>query len=203
MEDFKKTPLWDSRLPIEERLDYLLAEMTIEEKLSCLGTGTPALPRFGIGEQFIGSEAAHGVEARHDQGQHKREPEPTTSFPQPIGMSASWDPELLREAGEVVGKEARVLYQRNPVGGLFRWAPTVDMERDPRWGRTEEGYGEDPYLTGKMAVRESSSLMIISSPEQKFMAAELYFVIFTLSFLHNFNPAMMVFLLFVIPDSNQ
>ncbi|MCD8395738.1 MAG: glycoside hydrolase family 3 C-terminal domain-containing protein [Lachnospiraceae bacterium] len=151
MEDFKKTPLWDSRLPIEERLDYLLAEMTIEEKLSCLGTGTPALPRFGIGEQFIGSEAAHGVEARHDQGQHKKEPEPTTSFPQPIGMSASWDPELLREAGEVVGKEARVLYQRNPVGGLFRWAPTVDMERDPRWGRTEEGYGEDPYLTGKMA----------------------------------------------------
>jgi len=54
-----------------------------------------------------------------------------------------------------------------------------------------------------MAVRESSSLMIISSPEQKFMAAELYFVIFTLSFLHNFNPAVMVFLLFVIPDSNQ
>lgn len=150
MEDFKKTPLWDSRLPIEVRLDYLISEMTMEEKLSCLGTGTPALPRFGIGEQFIGSEAAHGVEARHDQGQ-KRAPEPTTSFPQPIGMSASWDPELLCEAGEVVGKEARVLYQRNPVGGLFRWAPTVDMERDPRWGRTEEGYGEDPYLTGKMA----------------------------------------------------
>lgn len=133
MEDFKKTPLWDSRLPIEVRLDYLISEMTMEEKLSCLGTGTPALPRFGIGEQFIGSEAAHGVEARHDQGQ-KRAPEPTTSFPQPIGMSASWDPELLCEAGEVVGKEARVLYQRNPVGGLFRWAPTVDMERDPRWG---------------------------------------------------------------------
>ncbi|MCD8347268.1 MAG: glycoside hydrolase family 3 C-terminal domain-containing protein [Lachnospiraceae bacterium] len=150
MEDFKKTPLWDSRLPIKERLDYLLSEMTMDEKLSCLGTGTPALPRFGTGEQFIGSEAAHGVEARHDQG-HKREPEPTTSFPQPIGMSASWDPDLLCEAGEVVGKEARVLYQRNPVGGLFRWAPTVDMERDPRWGRTEEGYGEDPYLTGKMA----------------------------------------------------
>ncbi|MCD8336325.1 MAG: glycoside hydrolase family 3 C-terminal domain-containing protein [Lachnospiraceae bacterium] len=151
MEDFKKTPLWDSRLPLEERLDYLISEMTMEEKLSCLGTGTPALPRFGISEQFIGSEAAHGVEARHDQGQNKRKPEPTTSFPQPIGMSASWDPDLLCEAGEVVGKEARVLYQRNPAGGLFRWAPTVDMERDPRWGRTEEGYGEDPYLTGKMA----------------------------------------------------
>ncbi|MBQ8639934.1 MAG: glycoside hydrolase family 3 C-terminal domain-containing protein [Lachnospiraceae bacterium] len=150
MEDFKKTPLWDSRLSIKERIDYLLSEMTIEEKLTFLGTGTPELPRLGITRQFIGSEAAHGVEARHDQG-HKRDPEPTTSFPQPIGMSASWDPELLKRAGHVVGKEARVLYQRTPVGGLFRWAPTVDMERDPRWGRNEEGYGEDPFLTGKMA----------------------------------------------------
>ncbi len=175
-EEFKKTPLWDSRLPVEERLDYLISEMTIEEKLSCLGTGTPALPRFGIERQFIGSEAAHGVEARHDQGK-KRDPEATTSFPQPIGMSASWDPELLRQAGEVVGKEARVLYQRCPVGGLFRWAPTVDMERDPRWGRTEEGYGEEPYLTGKMAgayVRgmqgEDPDHLLISSALKHFEA---------------------------------
>ncbi|MCD8013787.1 MAG: glycoside hydrolase family 3 C-terminal domain-containing protein, partial [Lachnospiraceae bacterium] len=176
MEEFRKTPLWDSRLPVEERLDYLISEMTIEEKLSCLCTGTPALPRFGIERQFIGSEAAHGVEARHDQGK-KRDPEATTSFPQPIGMSASWDPELLRQAGEVVGKEARVLYQRCPVGGLFRWAPTVDMERDPRWGRNEEGYGEDPYLTGKMAgayVRgmqgEDPDHLLISSALKHFEA---------------------------------
>ena len=150
MEDYKKTPLWDSRLPIKERLDYLLSEMTIDEKLKFLSTTTPALPRLGIGRMAIGGEAAHGVEARHDQDELKI-PEPTTSFPQPIGMSATWDPELIRKAGEVTGKEARVLFGRHPDRGLFRWAPTVDMERDPRWGRTEEAYGEDPYLTGKVA----------------------------------------------------
>lgn len=75
----------------------------------------------------------------------------TTSFPQPIGMSASWDPELIKQAGEVTGNEARVIWHRHPDYGLSRWAPTVDLERDPRWGRNEEGYGEDPVLTGKMA----------------------------------------------------
>lgn len=150
MEDYKKTPLWDSRLSVEERLDYLLEEMTMEEKLEFLGTTTPKLQRLGLEAHHIGGEAAHGIEARHDQD-GRGIAEPTTSFPQPIGMSATWDPELLQRAGEAVGKEARVLYQRHPDGGLFRWAPTVDMERDPRWGRTEEGYGEDPYLTGKMA----------------------------------------------------
>lgn len=150
MEDYKKTPLWDSRLPIQERLDYLLREMTIDEKLRFLGTTTPELPRLGIGRMNIGGEAAHGVEARHDQDDIGY-PEPTTSFPQPIGMSATWDPELIEKAGEVTGLEARVLFGRHPDRGLFRWAPTVDMERDPRWGRTEEAYGEDPYLTGKVA----------------------------------------------------
>lgn len=150
MEDYKNTPLWDSRRPIQERLDWLLSEMTIDEKLRFLGTTTPALPRLGIERMNIGGEAAHGVEARHDQDDLKI-PEPTTSFPQPIGMSATWDPELIRKAGEVTGKEARVLFGRHPDRGLFRWAPTVDMERDPRWGRTEEAYGEDPYLTGKVA----------------------------------------------------
>ena len=75
----------------------------------------------------------------------------TTSFPQPIGMSASWDTELIKQAGEVTGTEARVIWHRHPDYGLSRWAPTVDLERDPRWGRNEEGYGEDSVLTGKMA----------------------------------------------------
>ena len=66
-------------------------------------------------------------------------------------MSASWDTELIKKAGEVNGTEARVLWHRHPAGGLSRWAPTVDLERDPRWGRNEEGYGEDPVLTGAMA----------------------------------------------------
>lgn len=148
---FYETPLWDSSLPVEERLDFLLQELTQEEKLKCLTTGCPDIPRLGIRAFSHGGEAAHGIEARHDQAFNLGEPEPTTSFTQPVGMSASWDRELQRQIGTAVGEEARVLYQRHPDGGLCRWAPTVDMERDPRWGRTEEGYGEDPFLTGEMA----------------------------------------------------
>ncbi len=149
MED-RNTPFWDSALPIEKRLDWLMAEMTIEEKLACLASGMKPIERLGIPAMSLGGEAAHGVEARNDQNDLK-EPEPTTSFVQPIGMSATWDTELIKQAGMVTGKEARVIYHRHPDRGLSRWAPTVDLERDPRWGRTEEGYGEDPFLTGEMA----------------------------------------------------
>ena len=147
----KNTPFWDVSLSIEERLDWLMSAMTIDEKLSCLASTVPALERLGIPEMCVGGEAAHGVEARNDQND-LGEPETTTSFPQPIGMSASWNTELIRKAGEVTGTEARVLYHRHPDRGLSRWAPTVDLERDPRWGRTEEGYGEDPFLTGEMSA---------------------------------------------------
>ncbi len=146
----KNTPFWDASLPIEKRLDWLLAEMTIEEKLSCLASSVPDLERMGIPGMNVGGEAAHGVEARNDQNELKI-PEQTTSFVQPIGMSATWDPEIIKKAGEVTGTEARVIYHRHPDRGLSRWAPTIDLERDPRWGRNEEGYGEDPVLTGAMA----------------------------------------------------
>ena len=151
METFRNTPLWDNNLPIEDRLNFLLQELTIEEKIKCLTTGCPNIDRLGIKASFMGGEAAHGIEARHDQAFNAGEPEPTTSFTQPIGMSASFDRDLIKECGRAVGEEARALFTRNGGGGLCRWAPTVDMERDPRWGRTEEAYGEDPYLTGEMA----------------------------------------------------
>lgn len=150
MEIRKNTPFWDVSLPIEIRLDWLLAEMTMDEKLSCLGSHTPNLERLGIPSMSVGGEAAHGVEARNDQNDIK-EPEITTSFPQPIGMSATWDTDLIKQAGAVTGTEARVIYHRHPDRGLSRWAPTIDLERDPRWGRTEEGYGEDPFLAGEMS----------------------------------------------------
>lgn len=146
----KNTPFWDVSLSIEDRLDWLMSAMTMDEKLSCLASSVPNLERLGIPAMSVGGEAAHGVEARNDQNK-LGDPEVTTSFPQPIGMSASWDTELIRQAGEVTGTEARVIYHRHPDRGLSRWAPTVDMERDPRWGRTEEGYGEDPFLTGEMS----------------------------------------------------
>lgn len=151
MKDYKKTPLWDVSLPLEKRLDYLMAELTLEEKLLCLGTGCPQIPRLGIPEFHVGGEGAHGVQARHDQSFDRGEPQPTTILPNPIGMSETWDEELIRQAGQVVGNEARGVYAKGRHGGLCLWAPTIDMERDPRWGRTEEAYGEDPYLAGKMA----------------------------------------------------
>lgn len=104
MQEYKNTPLWDNRLPIEERLDYLVGELTLEEKIQCLTTNCPKIERLGIKPNYMGGEAAHGIEARHDQAFNAGKPE-----------------------------------------------PTIDMERDPRWGRTEEAYGEDPYLTGEMA----------------------------------------------------
>lgn len=151
MSDYKTTPLWNNKLPIEERLTYLINELTLEEKIKCLTTSCPNIERLGIKATSMGGEAAHGIEARHDQAFNKGEPEETTSFTQPIGMSGSFDRELIKKCGQAVGEEARVLFTRTPRGGLCRWAPTIDMERDPRWGRTEEAYGEDPYLTGEMA----------------------------------------------------
>ena len=151
MSDYRNTPLWNNKLPIEERLTYLVNELTLEEKISCLTTSCPDVERLGIKATHMGGEAAHGIEARHDQAFNKGEPEPTTSFTQPIGMSGSFDRELIKKCGQAVGEEARALFARTLRGGLCRWAPTIDMERDPRWGRNEEAYGEDPYLTGEMA----------------------------------------------------
>ncbi len=149
--DYRNTPLWNSSLPMETRLDYLMQQLTLEEKFSCLTTGCPEIERLGIPAFHVGGEGAHGVQARHDQSFDKGEPQPTTVFPNPIGMSATWDIDLIKEAGRVVGNEARAIYSKEKRGGLCLWAPTIDMERDPRWGRTEEAYGEDPYQVGKMA----------------------------------------------------
>ncbi|MBR4718649.1 MAG: glycoside hydrolase family 3 C-terminal domain-containing protein [Lachnospiraceae bacterium] len=144
--------LTDCNTPIEERLDILLKSLTLEEKIGLFTGWMPAIERLGIKETFLGGEAAHGVQQRNDQaGEKSFPPVTTTVFPQPIGMSMSWDKEMIRAAGEVTGTEARVIAKNHDNRGLSRWAPTVDLERDQRWGRNEEGYGEDPVLTGEMA----------------------------------------------------
>ena len=150
-QSYYNTPLWNTSLSDEERLDYLLGQLTLEEKFNCLGTGCPAIERLGIPAFSVGGEASHGIQARNDQEYDNGTPAFTTILPNPIGMSATWDEELIKEAGAMAGREARGLYHAGKHKSLSLWAPTVDMERDPRWGRTEEGYGEDPYLTGKMA----------------------------------------------------
>lgn len=146
-----KNPLWDNELNIEKRLDFLINSLTLDEKISCMSNANPDIDRLGIRAFNIGGEGAHGVQARHDQGWDLREPDFTTIFPNPIGMSRSWDEDMLKKSGEVVGIETRGLFAAGKSGSLSVWAPTVDMERDPRWGRNEEAYGEDPYLTGRLA----------------------------------------------------
>ncbi|MBR5420306.1 MAG: glycoside hydrolase family 3 C-terminal domain-containing protein [Lachnospiraceae bacterium] len=144
-------PLWERGLDTEEKLKRLLEELTLDEKLHMLSSGSGGVERLGIPDCRLGGEAAHGVEARNDQN-GVGEADITTSFPQPVGMSSSWDTEAIREAGRIVGKEARLVYRDHPWGGISRWAPTVDLLRDPRWGRNEEAYGEDPLQVGTMAA---------------------------------------------------
>ena len=137
-----KSGFWDENLPTEKRITDLLEKLTLDEKISLLPTKQAQVPRLGIKEYSIGGEAAHGVAWLGK----------ATVFPQTIGLASTWDTELMDEIGNVIGDEYRVYYQKSDEKhGLSIWFPTVDMERDPRWGRTEEAYGEDPYLTGKMA----------------------------------------------------
>lgn len=130
-------------LKLEERVQALLSALTVEEKISMMASRQPAIRRLGIPEFHIGGEAAHGLMSADGHA---------TVFPQTFGLACSWDAEMMQRIGTAVSDEARAYYNmRRGLGGLCLWAPTIDMERDPRWGRTEEGYGEDPYLAGRMA----------------------------------------------------
>ncbi|MFP5207467.1 MAG: glycoside hydrolase family 3 protein, partial [Acidobacteriota bacterium] len=143
-------PFDDPKLPVEQRIDNLLSLMTIDEKIDCLGTQT-GVPRLGV-PNIGSSEGIHGVVQR--EARFGREPVTTTQFPQPPGMGASWDPELVREAAAVEGYEARFITQTAKFNRqiLMLWGPQADLDRDPRWGRSEEVYGEDPFLNGTMAA---------------------------------------------------
>lgn len=141
----------DSSAPREQRISNLLSLMTVDEKIDALSTDS-GVPRLGV-PNFGSSEGIHGVVQRGG-GKRDLPPIPTTQFPQPPGMGASWDPALVRQAGGVEGYEARYITQTPSYGRqiLMLWAPQADLARDPRWGRSEEVYGEDPFLNGTMAT---------------------------------------------------
>jgi beta-glucosidase len=145
-----KYPFNDPSLPMERRIDNLLSLMTTEEKVACLGTQT-GVPRLGV-ENVGASEGIHGVVQREPR--FGRQPITTTQFPQPPGMGESWDPEMVRKAAGVEGYEARFITQTAKYDRqiLMLWGPQSDLARDPRWGRSEEVYGEDPFFNGTMAV---------------------------------------------------
>lgn len=144
-------PFQNPDLPAEARITNLLSLMTVDEKIAALGTDS-GVPRLGV-PNFGASEGIHGVVQRGG-GRRNLPPIPTTQFPQPPGMGASWDPDLVRLAGWVQGHEARYITQTPGLGHpiLMLWGPQADLARDPRWGRSEEVYGEDPFLAGTMAT---------------------------------------------------
>jgi len=140
-------PFRDTSLPAQKRIDNLLSLMTLDEKIDCLSTNT-AIPRLGV-PSFGSSEGIHGVVQRGGRG---RDAITTTQFPQPPGLGATWDPALVEQAAGVEGYEARYITQtpRYNRSLLMLWGPQADLARDPRWGRSEEVYGEDPFFNGTM-----------------------------------------------------
>lgn len=151
-------PFLNPDLPIEKRVNNLLFLMSVEEKVHCLGT-VPDVPRLGV----LGSghvEGLHGLAFGKVGAWGEGAPVPSTQFPQAYGLGETWDPELVQRVGEAEGKEVRYLWESPKYrrGGLVVRAPNADLGRDPRWGRTEECFGEDPFLNGTLAASMTRGL---------------------------------------------
>ena len=125
-----------------DRAEKFVAGLSFQDKMKILYGTFEDMVELGLFFIYFTGEAAHGVQARHDQSFDLGEPVCTTVFSNPIGMAASFDKELMHSVGNVVGTEMRSLANEFRHNGLLSFAPTVDMERDPRWGRNEEAYGE-------------------------------------------------------------
>jgi len=145
------TPVYlDTSYPILERAADLISRMTLEEKISQMRNSTSAIQRLGIPAYDYWNEGLHGV------GRNGR----ATVFPQAIGMAATWDPELIFKIATAISTEARAKYHEtlrkygdtSIYQGLTYWSPNVNIFRDPRWGRGQETWGEDPILTGEMGA---------------------------------------------------
>lgn len=140
----------DPTRPIFERVEDLLSRLTLDEKIGQMRNPAKAIPRLNIPAYDFWSEALHGV-ARNGRA---------TVFPQAIGMAATWDPALIQKVASAVGDEARAKYhealRRNNATAIYQgitmWSPNINIFRDPRWGRGQETWGEDPFLTGEMGA---------------------------------------------------
>jgi len=161
-------------LDFETRATDLVAQMTLEEKISQLGAGAPAIARLNIQEYHWWNECLHGV-ARAGIA---------TVFPQAIGMAASFDTATMREVANVISDEARAKHheaQRNKnykiYTGLTFWSPNINIFRDPRWGRGHETYGEDPYLTGQMGMQFVKGLQGNDSKYLKLVSTAKHFAV--------------------------
>jgi beta-glucosidase len=153
-------PFRDPKLGDDQRIADLLGRLTLDEKVELMANH-PKIPRLGI--VFSGQvEGLHGLALGGPGGWGPRgkQPLPTTTFSQEKGLGETWDGELLKKIAALEGYEGRYYYQ-NPVndfGGVVVRAPNADLSRDPRWGRTEESYGEDPFLVGTLTVAFAQGL---------------------------------------------
>ncbi|MCX6328218.1 MAG: glucan 1,4-alpha-glucosidase, partial [Bacteroidia bacterium] len=143
-------PYQNPALTVEERVNDLVGRMTVDEKISQMMNTAPAIDRLGIPAYDWWNECLHGV-ARAGLA---------TVFPQAIGLGATWDQDLIFKVATTISDEARAKHHefvrnnsRRRFQGLTFWSPNVNIFRDPRWGRGQETYGEDPFLTGKLAVQ--------------------------------------------------
>ncbi len=147
-------PFRDTHLTDDQRIDDLLHRLTLDEKITLM-SDHPRFPRLGL--VFSGQvEGLHGLAlgGPANWGGQGLPALPTTTFPQEKGLGATWDPELIEKIASLEGYEARYDYQspKYDRGGVVVRAPNADLSRDPRWGRTEESYGEDPFLVGTLTV---------------------------------------------------
>jgi beta-glucosidase len=150
--EIAEPPIWrDSSRTIKERANDLIRRMSLAEKVAQLKNAAPAISRLGLPAYDYWNEALHGVANNGD----------ATVFPEPVGAAASWNPKLFHEEGTVIGVEGRAKhndYVNSHNGdskwwaGLTFWTPNINIFRDPRWGRGQETYGEDPYLTAEIGV---------------------------------------------------
>src|SRR5580658_2731937 len=142
-------PYLNPDLDADKRAADLVSRMTLDEKVLQMQNSAPAIPRLNIPAYDWWNEALHGV-ARAGEA---------TVFPQAIGLAATWDTELMGRIADAISTEARAKYNEamrandhSRYHGLTFWSPNINIFRDPRWGRGQETYGEDPYLTGRLAV---------------------------------------------------
>ncbi len=165
-----RPPYLDPSLSVDQRVNDLVSRMTLEEKTSQMQDVARAIPRLGIPAYNWWNEGLHGV-ARSGHA---------TVFPQAIGFAASWDTDLIHRMADVISTEARAKYndaiQHGNTGryyGLTFWSPNINIFRDPRWGRGQETYGEDPFLTSRIGVAfvtglqgaDPKYLKVVSTPK--------------------------------------
>lgn len=140
-----RLPFRDRALPIDKRVDDLLGRLTLDERIALLHRYAPAVERLGLASFRTGTEALHGVSWLGE----------ATVFPQAVGLGATWDEDPVHEVAEAVSVELRAFHHHRPTANgvgansLHAWAPVVNLLRDPRCGRNEEGCSEDPVHTAR------------------------------------------------------